>query len=126
MAKNKQSGLSIIEIPIALFIVGVTLLIYAASSNSAVLNKEARYQELANRIASSEMEDLRNGGYTNVPASGSFSNSLLSQLPSNSTVLTVSDYNADTKQVVVKVSWLSANGTTHNISLTTLITKSGL
>ena len=126
MAKNKQSGLSIIEIPIALFIVGVTLLIYAASSNSAVLNKEARYQELANRIASSEMEDLRNDGYTNVPASGSFSNSLLSQLPSNSAVLTVSDYNADTKQVVVKVSWLSANGTTHNISLTTLITKSGL
>jgi prepilin-type N-terminal cleavage/methylation domain-containing protein len=123
--KQNQSGFSIIEVPIALFIIGVMLLIYAAASNTIVLNRNARYQELANRIASSEMEDLHNDGYSGLPVSGNFTHSLLSQLPNSSATLRVSDYNSDTKQVDVNVSWQDAASGRRSVSLTTLIANHG-
>ena len=123
---KKQNGFSLIEVPIALFIIGVMLLIYAAASNTAVLNRGARYEELANRIASSEMEDLKHSGYAGLPASGSFTHSLLSQLPNATATFTVADYNSDTKQVDVNINWRDLGGKARSVSLTTLVAKNGL
>jgi prepilin-type N-terminal cleavage/methylation domain-containing protein len=119
-----QIGFSIIELIISLFIVAVSLLIYQASLNAALLNKQTKYEDIALRIASSEVETLRAGGYAAVPSSGSFNHALLSTLPNGSGTLTVSAFNAKTKEVVVSVSWKGNNGT-KTINIDTLITEIG-
>jgi len=125
--KKLQSGFSIMEVPIALAIIAVMLVIYTLASNTMLLNRNSRDEDLAHYIAVSEIQDLRNGGYASVPASGSFSHSLLGKLPSASASLTTSDYDTDTKQVSVTVSWLEpGSSTTHSVSLVTLISKFGL
>ena len=126
LARTK-TGFSILEVPIALMIVAVMLLIYGAASNSVSLNSNSRHQDLAHFIAVSEMEDLRALGYDNLPASGGFSHPLLGNLPSSAAVLTVGDYNDNTKQITVKVSWQEpGRAAVHSVSLVTLINKYGL
>jgi hypothetical protein len=124
---DKNLGFTILEIPVSLFIIGVVLVIYAAASNTVVLNRHARHQDLAHRIATSEMEDLRDVGYDLLPPSGSFSNALLGSLPSSSANVNVADYNADTKQVDITVTWQEpGSDTVSTANLSTLITKNGL
>lgn len=122
--KFGQRGFTIIEILISLFILGAALLVFQASINTLTVNKFLKYQDLALRIANSEIETLKINGYDSIPASGSFAHSNLSLLPSGQGTLTVSDYNVSTKQVVVTVSWRGTKQ--HSLSLTTLITKNGL
>ena len=131
MAKNQgkktQSGFSLLEVPISLFIIAVMLLVYAAASNTLMLNRNSREADLANYIAVSEMEDLRDAGYANLPASGPFAHQLLNQLPSGAAAIVVNDYNNDTKEVVVTVSWKDPGSfAEHSAVLTTLINKYGL
>ena len=123
----KNSGFSIMEVPIALAIIVVMLVIYQGASQSLVLNRNSRDQDLAHHIAVSEIEDLRGLGYSAVPASGSFTHTLLNKLPNAAASLTTSDYNSDTKQVIVTVTWVEpGSGVTHSVSLATLINKYGL
>lgn len=125
--KNLQSGFSLLEVPISLFIIAVMLLVYAAASNTLMLNRNSREADLANYIAVSEIEDLRNTGYANLPASGAFIHPLLDQLPSGAATIAVTDYNNDTKEVVVTVSWKDPGSfAAHSAVLTTLINKYGL
>jgi len=129
MKKNsqKQNGFSIIEALVAIFIVGVILVIYAASSNLLLLNNNARHLELAQRVAILEMEDLRAMPFNTLPASGSFSNSLLASLPHGSGQITLTDINSSSKQIVVTVSWQEPSAkTTHSASFTMLKVKSGI
>jgi hypothetical protein len=125
--ESKQKGYSLLEIPISLFIIGLVLVIYHAASNTVILNVNAKHQELAQRIAVSKMEDLRAGSYTTLPASGSFTHSYLSQLPNSSAQIVITNYNVDTKKVVVTVTWKEpGNVNTRTVSFTTLMTKNGL
>lgn len=125
--KSNQKGFSLIEVIISIFIIGVVLVIYVVSSNSIVLNRNSKRQELALRIASSKIEELRNTAYASLPSTGSFSHSLLTNLPSGAANLTVSSYNATTKQVVVTVTWAEPNNpNTRQVELTTLINQGGL
>lgn len=124
---KKQAGFGILEVPISLFIIAVMLLIYGAASNSMTLNRNSKEQDLGHFIAVSELEDLRALGYANLPASGAFSHPLLENLPGGTATLTVSDYNNDTKEVIVTVTWKDPGSfTIHSTVLTTLINKYGL
>lgn len=122
-----QDGFSLLEVPIVLAIIAVVLVIFVGASNSTILNRNSRDQDLAHQIAVSEMEDLRNLGYAGIPASGSFSHSLLTKLPNASAALTSGDYNTDTKQVTVTVTWQEPGSlVAHSVYFTTLINKNGL
>jgi prepilin-type N-terminal cleavage/methylation domain-containing protein len=125
--KLRQKGFSLIEVVISIFIIGVVLVIYSVSSNSVVLNRNSKRQELALRIATSKIEELRNTAYASLPSTGSFANSLLSNLPNGQASITVSSYNATTKQVIVTVTWSEPNNpNTRQVELTTLINQGGL
>lgn len=121
---ENQRGYSIIELVIGLLIIGLSLSIYQVSLNTAQLNKQARYQDLALRIASSKMEELRAMPYASLPAGGSFSHSLMSGLPSGQGTLTITNFNTRTKQVTVAVTWQSSTST-RNVTLDSLITEIG-
>ena len=118
-------GFSLVEIVVSIGIVGVTLLALGALVHTAPLARMTHDKDIALAVASDELEGLRSGGYAALPPSGSFSNVLLSTLPASAGTLTVSAYNAKTKQVDVSVSWQDAGQAPQTVSLTTLITEIG-
>lgn len=123
---TKQSGFSIIEAIITLAIVILILVLYQSAVNTINLTRNSENEETALRIASVKIEELRAGGYSSVPATGSFSSSQLSALPSGSGNLVVTDFSANVKQVTVNVQWLDTKtSTTRTITLTTAIADLG-
>lgn len=124
---HKQEGMSIIEVLVSLFIIGAMLVLYNSSANTVTLSKNSKHQEIALKIAQTELETLRTTMFSSLPASGSFSDPLLSSLPSGTANLTMTDINSRTKQATVIVSWLPpGQSQTHTVRLDTLITAGGI
>lgn len=123
--KNK-SGFSLLEVLVTLFFVGLILVLYQSALGKMRLIRYAQGQETALRVANNKIEELRAGGYAALPASGSFSDSQLNTLSGSSATMNITDYNASTKKVVITIQWREPPSTAErNISLTTLITKTG-
>jgi prepilin-type N-terminal cleavage/methylation domain-containing protein len=119
-------GFSLIEVVISLFVIGVTIALTTTMLTLMPLSRHAKDQSLALSIAANEVEGLRALGYASLPASGSFSDAQLALLPQGSGALSVTDFNARTKQVEVTVSWQeNASAASSSIALTTLITDVG-
>ena len=89
------------------------------------VTRDAKYENSAFRIADSKIDELRAIGYAALPASGSFSDPELANMPQGVASTSITDWNAETKQVVAGVSWQGADGLTRFVSLTTLITDVG-
>ncbi len=128
MATRTARGFSLLEVVIAIAIIAVAVVAASAVFQRVPVNgREVRDQDLALKIARNEVEMLRGSGYGALPASGPFSNPLLSSLRSGAGAVAVTDLNAKTKQVAVTVSWQGADSAGRSISLTTLVTQnSGL
>jgi type II secretory pathway pseudopilin PulG len=122
---NRSRGFSYIEIIVTLFLIMVILGIVLSVMVVLPANRFVAHEDIALSIANHEIEALRGGGYATVPASGSFSDSGLTQLPSGTGALTTTNYNDVTKKVVVTVSWNESGEGSRSISLTTLITQTG-
>lgn len=120
------SGFSFIEVIVTIFIIGLTLVLYQATLGKMRLIEYAKHQEIALRVANNKMEELRAGGYDALPLSGSFSDSQLDGFSDCSAKVIIAEYNATTKEVAVTVEWREPVSTAlRNVTLTTLITKTG-
>lgn len=117
-------GFSLIEIIVSLFIISILIIASQTILFGTPLTQLAKDQDIALTIARNELESVRSGGYDSVPATGSFSDSLLSSLTSGAGTITVSAYNAKTKHVTVTVTW-SERGKSQSVSLDTLVTQTG-
>ena len=120
-------GFSLIEIIVSIFFVGVMLILLQSVILSGILVRTSKSEGIALTIARNKIESVRAGGYGAIPSSGSFSDALLSSLPPSSTAtLTVSAYNAQTKEVVATVVWReTGSAASSTVSLDTLITQTG-
>jgi len=120
-------GFSLIEVIVSIFIMSVMLILFQAVTRSSVLVRTSKNQGVALAIARTEIESLRAGGYAALPASTTFYDSLVSTLSSSATTtLSISSFNAKTKQVVVGVVWKDSGATASStVSLATLITQTG-
>ncbi|MBI5003763.1 prepilin-type N-terminal cleavage/methylation domain-containing protein [Candidatus Kaiserbacteria bacterium] len=119
------AGFTLIEVLITVFVVGVLVALYGVGVMTTSLTREAAHQDIALHAASQQLESLRMSGYPALPASGSFANSQVTQLPSGSGAMTISALNAKTKQVVVTVSWQEGSRGSRSVSLSTYITETG-
>ncbi|MDE1919225.1 MAG: prepilin-type N-terminal cleavage/methylation domain-containing protein [Patescibacteria group bacterium] len=121
------SGFSLIEVIVSIFIMSVILLLFQALVRSSVLVRTSKDQGIALAVVRNELETLRANGYAALPASGSFSDSLLGTLPPATTAtLSVSVLNAQTKQVSASVVWREPGAAASStVSLSTLITQNG-
>lgn len=128
MASRPIRGFSLIEVTIAIAIIGTMIVSTSALlQRLPVSGREVRDQDVALKIARNEIESLRAGGYDSLPASGSFTNPLLSSLMAGAASVTIAVYDTKTKRADITVSWTGTGGTTRTVSLTTLITQtSGL
>lgn len=120
-------GFSLIEVTVSIFIMSVMLLMLQSIIRSNVLVQTSKNQSIALSIARNKIEGLRIGGYAALPASGSFSDSLVSTLPlAATTTLTVTTYNARTKLVSTSVLWRDRGSTSSStVSLSILLTETG-
>ncbi|MDD3486925.1 MAG: type II secretion system protein [Candidatus Moranbacteria bacterium] len=126
MKKGEKTGFSILEVFITIFIIGVILILYQASLSGFYIIRTVKDQEIALRVANNKLEELRSAGYDNIPSTGSFNNPQLSDFLDKSSILTVEDFNAETKQITVTINWREKAGAPFkNVSLTTLVTKNG-
>lgn len=126
MGHVRSRGFSLIEVLVSIFIIGVILIMVQAVARSGVLVRTTKSQAIALSIARTELENIRGGGYTTLPTSGSFTNDLLSSLPAATAALTVSAYNEKTAQVTATVTWQDpGTQASSTVSLSTLITQTG-
>ncbi|OYV63687.1 MAG: hypothetical protein B7X03_00810 [Parcubacteria group bacterium 21-58-10] len=121
------TGFTLIEVIVSIFILGILLMLLQSVIQSSVLVRTSKNESIALSIARNEIESVRAGGYTALPVSGPFSDSLLSTLPPAATAtLTVSAYNAKTAHVTASVVWQDAGArASSTVSLSTLITQTG-
>ena len=124
--KHKQAGLSLLEVPIAMFIIAVIFFLYNTAANSIVLNRNAKNQELAVRIGVSELEDLRATDFDSLPVTGSATHSLLGQLPSSSMELVVTDISTESKTVTITVRWQEGSSAQRSVKFSTYINRHGI
>lgn len=126
--KPNQRGLSIIEVVITLFIIGVTLLLYQTTSRTVVLNRFNRYKEIGLRIADAKVQGIRTVPFASIPSSGAFNDPLMSSIPGGSGTITVTDENQRLKRVEVTVSWQNPQqgSATQQVQLTTFVAQGGL
>lgn len=119
-------GFTLIEILVVVGIIGVIAVILQLSISEGRLIKVAKSQEIALRVATNKLEDIRAGGYDNVPATGSFADSQLSLLASSSASVTTTDANAATKKIIVTVTWKEPGvAAQQTVTLSSLITNTG-
>lgn len=123
--RARQKGFTLLEVIVSIAVIAGLFMLYTAAINNVFLSRTIKQKDVALRIASHKMEELRAGGYDSLPASGSFSDSNLSSLPSGTGSMTISDYNTSTKQVQVTVSFEDFAGNNQSVSLSTLIIQSG-
>jgi Tfp pilus assembly protein PilV len=119
------AGFTLIEIAIAVFLMGTLISIFAATISLQHLIRDSKYRDIALRIASHKLENYRAVGYASSTESGPFTDSLLATLPYGSASSTIAAYNAKTKIITVGVSWAGRASTTKYQSMTTLITDVG-
>lgn len=124
MRTSPARGFSLVEVTVAIAIIGITVVATAAMlERLPVSGREVRDQDVALRIARTEIETLRAAGYDALPASGPFNDALLGSLASGSAYVTITTVDAKTRRVDVLVSWKGDNLADRSLSLTTLVTQ---
>ena len=118
-------GFSLIEAIVSLALIGVLLIISSALTRSVPLTSDSRDQDIALKIANTEIDYLRSQGYAALPSTGTFTDPTLSLLASSTATMTSTAFNAKTKRVDVTVSWMARDRTRHSLALTTLVTQIG-
>lgn len=118
-------GFTLIEVIIALFIVSVGAVCATIAVTMIKGTRESTYRSTAIRIAETELNELRAGGYASLPSSEAFTSAELSGLPQGVASTTVTTWNAETKQVTTGVAWQGTDDRTHYVSLHTLVTETG-
>lgn len=119
-----RRGFSVIEVVISIGIIGAVLAALGALVGTTPLLRANSDEVIALSVARSKLESVRSAGYTAATTS-SWSDARLTALPSATTSLTVSTYNAKVKKVDALVSWRDAGQSTRSVTLSTLLAQTG-
>jgi len=131
--RHWRPGFSYVEILLSMFLILALVAILLTTSTTYIHSRRTNLQTIATKMASCEIERLRNLNFTAVsslPPSGSLDASCtndLSKLPAGTTVRLVADFgsNPKIKQITAAVSW-TEKGLAQQIKLETLISENGL
>jgi Tfp pilus assembly protein PilV len=123
---KSKSGFSLVEVLVTIFFVGLILVLYQTALSKMHLIRYVKNEQIALQVANNKIEELRAGGYSALPSSGVFSDSQLDALSNCTANMAITDFNASTKTVAITIEWQQPPSTAvRNISLSTLITKTG-
>ena len=122
-----KRGFSLIEIVLALFLVLALISILLTASATYTHSRRSNLQSIATKIASREIENLRDTAFGNLPGTGTLTDPDLSKLPSSNANRNVANYDPDgkIKQITITIDW-TEKGLTKQIVMETLISEYGL
>lgn len=120
-----SKGFSTIEVVFSIFLVAVTLVVYAASLNLSPLIRTERNQNTAYHVAVKQLEMLRNTDYSSLPASGAVVDPDLAMLPAGQVDLSFVQEAPGLMRANVTVSW-TESGTLRSVRLDTYIYENGI
>lgn len=125
-----KPGFTFIEIVLFLLFIIALITILLSASGTYAISRKSNLQGVATKIATCEIEGLRKLSFSNLPGSGTFTDSSCSQgtpLPQPTYTRTISDYqgNLKIKLVTVTINWVE-NSVTREIKLETLIYENGI
>lgn len=127
MKPNFQSGVTLIEVIVSMFLVFVLFVLYLAAMNTVVIIKKTNYSDIAYHVANKQMEAVRSTPYASLTiGTTSISDPDLSRIPSGAGNYVISNYSSMTGvyEVVVTVSW--NDGGAKSIVLQTLMGSGGI
>lgn len=130
---KKESGFSLIESLLVVFVIGMIVFLLASIPNSLMLFTKSRHASLVREIAVKQIEDKRTINYSNlVNGSSPISDLRLNTLPQGSGTVTVEDckpticINGEyVKEITVLVNWLD-NNKTQSLTIKTMIGEGGI
>jgi hypothetical protein len=133
--KDKSAGFSLAEVLVAIFLLGMMVLVIANIPQALSLVATSQAESKAREIAAKKLSDIRLTGYDNLPLGvTNFSDSRLNELNAATAVMTVIDCPLATcpegdivklKQVTIAIDWSEDNEAKH-FQVNTLIGKGGL
>lgn len=125
--RDLRPAFTLIEILLTLFFSATLAILLLTAAGTLVQTHRSNLQTIAARIATKEIETLRNTAYTSLPGDGSVTDPDISKLPGGSAIRTMASYqsSADIKQATITVNW-TEKGLAQTLSLNTLIYKNGL
>lgn len=131
--KNKNNGVTLIELLLVIALVGFLVLLIGNLPNSINLIGKANHQSIALKIASKALEDKRGLQYVNLAnGEAALSDPRLLKLPSSNGLVLVENCDPlictqeeNAKQILVRVTW-KESGKNQEVSLKTLISEGGL
>src|SRR3989344_2727838 len=128
---NFKNAYSLFEIVIALFLLGALVTILLTVSGTLFTTRSSRLQQIATKIATKDIEYLRNLSFASLPSTGPCNQPILTdadltKLPSGDCQRTVTNYlgSSQIKFVTVTVTWQEK--IQKRILLDTLVYKYGL
>lgn len=129
MGKKKlnNSGSSLVEVLVAIMIMGAFLVAFQSVFIALTINRAIRHQETAARVARTKIESLRVLPFGALPPGGPFADPLLAKLPGGQANLVIADVGVNIKQVVVVITWSEGErAVTRTVEFVTLIASGGL
>jgi prepilin-type N-terminal cleavage/methylation domain-containing protein len=123
---HDQSGMTMIELLVSLGMVGMLLVLFAASFNIVVLTKKVRNENIAYHVANKRMETLRSVPFASLPTSAGFFDSSLNDVPNSSASYVIQDYPSfsGVKEMIVTVQW--NDGRARSVVLRSVTSASGI
>lgn len=117
-----QKGFSLVEVIVGISLILVLFALAMLQAGTLDISRKQRYENIAYHAANKQMEDLRAMPFASLPASGTVSDPMLSQIPSGAGSFTVSDYPdfSGMKKMVVTITW--NDGAARSTVLQTLVT----
>lgn len=122
-----KNAFSLIEVLIAVAIIAILGFILLTTSGTLTQTHSSNLQTIASKIASLEIETLRETNFASLPGSGSISDTNLNKLPSGTATRTITNYqgNSSIKEVQITVSW-TWNGSPRQYQIASLIYENGI
>ena len=138
--KEAQGGFSLVEMIVAIAIIGTSVLaVYGSFLFAIKINHRAKNVSIAYQAVQQEMEIVRNSSFDELAlqTDGSFLGTVpgISQLPNATATLTVREYdqdgdgtgNPDIKEVIAQISYDNPTASAQKtVEMTTLVVEGGL
>jgi len=125
--KNKSGGFTVLELLIAVGLVGILVpSLYLAVNSINITNKRSRNIFLANVSAENKIEKLRSGGYNSITTGElDFTNELPSELPKPNKALLKISASEGKKTIEVSINFQDA-GRQRSTQYKTIISETGI
>jgi len=125
--KNKSGGFTVVELLIAVGLVGVLVpSLYLAVNSINITNKRSRNIFLANVSVENKIEKLRSGGYNSIPTGElDFTNELPAELPKPNKALLKISASEGKKIIDVSINFQDA-GRQRSTQYKTIISETGI